>query len=45
MHLSENNNTKEIALDTIRSVFLEYGVKFDNISCASQNEKSEVINL
>ena len=45
MHLSENNNTEEVALDTIKSVFLEYGINFDNISCANQNKKTEVVEL
>lgn len=32
-------------MDTIKSIFLEYGVDFGNISCAKQNEKSEIIEL
>ena len=45
MHLSETNNKPEVALKTVKDTFKEYDVKFDNISCASQNEISEVINL
>lgn len=45
IHLSETNNTPSIALDTVKDVFKEYDVKFDNISCAYQNEISEVIEL
>lgn len=45
MHLSEHNNTEECALETIKDVFLEYGLSFDNIVCARQNEKSEVFSL
>lgn len=45
MHLSEKNNTPEKALETIRETFKEYDIKFKNISCASQREKSEVIEL
>ena len=45
MHLSEHNNTPEAAMDTIHSVFKEYNVDFDDIKCASQKEKSEVITL
>ena len=45
LHLSHENNTEEKAMDTIKSIFLEYGVDFDNISCAKQNEKSEIIEL
>lgn len=44
-HLSKNSNTEEIALETINSTFNEYGIKFNNISCARQKEKSEVIEL
>lgn len=45
MHLSETNNKPELALKTVKDTFKEYDVKFDNISCASQNDISEVINL
>ena len=45
IHLSETNNTPEIALTTVKDVFKEYDVNFKNISCASQNEISEVIEL
>ena len=45
MHLSEHNNTPEAAMDTIHNVFKEYNVDFDDIKCASQKEKSEVITL
>ena len=45
MHLSETNNKPELALKTVKDTFKEYDVKFNNISCASQNEISEVINL
>ena len=44
-HLSKKNNREELALETINSVFLEYGVKFKNIACARQDEKSEIIVL
>ena len=45
MHLSKENNTPEIALNTIYEIFDEYNVEFDNISCAKQREKSEVIEI
>ena len=45
MHLSKENNTPEIALNTINEIFDEYNVNFDNISCAKQREKSEVITI
>ena len=45
MHLSKENNTPELALNTIYEIFDEYNVSFENIDCASQREKSEVIVL
>ena len=45
IHLSETNNTPEMALKTVKDTFKEYEVNFKNISCASQNEISEVINI
>lgn len=44
-HLSQHSNTEEIALETINNTFLEYDVKFNNITCARQKERSEVIEL
>ena len=45
MHLSKHNNTEELALNTIHEIFNEYNIGFDNITCAKQREKSEVIVL
>lgn len=45
LHLSNENNTEEKAMSTIRNIFLEYGVDFENVSCAKQNEKSEIIEI
>lgn len=45
MHLSETNNTEQLALETIRTTFKECGIKFSNIKCARQDEISEVINI
>ena len=45
MHLSKENNTPELALNTIYEIFDEYNVNFDNIICAKQREHSEVISL
>ena len=45
IHLSETNNNPEIALKTVKETFKEYDVSFNKISCASQNEISEVINI
>ena len=40
-HLSHENNTEEIALETLRTTLREYNIKFSNVSIAKQNEKSE----
>ena len=45
IHLSETNNTPEVALDTLYDVFDEYEIGFKNVSCAKQNEISEVIEI
>lgn len=45
MHLSETNNTPDIALKTVKETFKEYDINFKNIICAYQNEISEVINI
>lgn len=45
IHLSETNNTPEMALKTVKDTFKEYDIKFNKISCASQDKISEVINI
>ena len=45
MHLSEQNNTEEKALLTIKETFKDYEIPFNDIKCAKQNELSEVIEL
>ncbi len=40
-HLSHENNTEEIAINTLKSTLKEYNIDFSNISIAKQNEKSE----
>lgn len=45
MHLSEKNNTEEKALETITNTFKEYQIPFKNITCARQDEISEVIEI
>ena len=42
-HLSEENNTEERALATLQETLIEHEVEFDNIICAKQKEKSEVV--
>lgn len=45
MHLSEVNNTSEIALKTVNETLSEYNIEFKDIECAEQNNISEVINI
>jgi len=40
-HLSQENNTEEIALATLKSTLKEYGIEFEDIGVAKQNEKTE----
>lgn len=42
-HLSETNNTKEIALKTVNGILKENEVSFQNIECASQEEITKVL--
>ncbi len=42
-HLSEENNTECMALDTFLNKMQDNGINFKNVSCAKQTEKSEVI--
>lgn len=44
-HLSEENNTYEKAINTLKGVLKEYDIPFDNIDIAEQNEKTELITL
>ena len=43
--MSETNNTESVAMDTINNTFKEYDIDFENIECARQNEKTEVIEI
>ena len=43
MHLSNVNNTKEIALSTIKDTFKEYDISFEDIECANRSEITEVV--
>lgn len=44
-HLSQHNNTEEKALETIKEIFTEYDIHFDDITCARQKEKGELIEV
>ena len=41
-HLSEENNTPEIALETLKDALKEEGIKFNNIECAKQQDRLEI---
>jgi len=40
-HLSHENNTEEIALETLKATLNEYNVEFNNIAIAKQDSKTE----
>ena len=44
-HLSEENNNEELALKAFKEKMKEYDIKFKNVSCAKQNEMSEIIKI
>ena len=44
-HLSEQNNTEDLALSTLRNTLLNKHLKFENISVAKQNEITELYNI
>ena len=44
-HLSEHNNTKEIALETLEHVFKEYDKHCDDVVVATQKERTELIEV
>ena len=41
-HLSEQNNTEKLALETLKKELKTKGISFDNINIAKQNLASEV---
>lgn len=45
MHLSEKNNTEELALNEINNIFNTYNISFRDIKCAKPDEASEVIEV
>lgn len=44
-HLSEENNTPEIALETLNKEFAENNIKFSNIVVAKQEERTDLIEV
>lgn len=45
MHLSEKNNTEELALKEIHDVFESYHIPFSDIHCAKPDQISEVMEV
>ncbi len=45
IHLSETNNLESIALETINNKFLDSGIKFSNIECAKQEERTDLVEI
>ena len=45
IHLSEDNNTSEIALNTLKNTLKKHNIDFDNIIISTQNEKTELVTL
>lgn len=44
-HLSEENNTPELALETLNKEFAENNIKFSNIVVAKQEERTDIIEV
>ena len=44
-HLSEQNNTEELAFNTLKNTLLRKNIDFNNIIVAKQNEMTELFNL
>lgn len=44
-HLSEQNNTEQLALNTLKGVLLKKNISFDNIVIARQNQITEMFNI
>lgn len=44
-HLSEENNTPEIALETLKKELIQNNIKFTNYEAAKQNEKTKAIEV
>ena len=42
-HLSEENNTPDIALDTVINTFINEEIKFNNVICAKQYDRLETL--
>ena len=45
IHLSEDNNKPEIALNTLKDTLVSKNIKFDDIIISSQKERTELVSL
>ncbi len=45
IHLSEDNNTPELAKETLKRVLEKNNIDFDNIIISSQNESTEMVSV
>lgn len=45
MHLSDKNNTEELALREIKTVFNDYNIAFSDVKCAKANELTELVEV
>lgn len=45
LHLSEENNTPDLALETLSKELEDHNIKFNDITISSQNEKTELIEV
>lgn len=45
IHLSEDNNTPELALDTLKETLEKNNINFNNIIISSQEERTELIKI
>ena len=44
-HLSEQNNTEDLAMDMLTNTFLKRNIEFNNIEIARQNEMTELFEV
>ena len=44
-HLSEENNTEDLALDTLNKRLRKENIDFENIIIAKQNKETELIKI
>lgn len=44
-HLSHENNTESIAVNTLKETLKDYNIEFNNIFVAKQNEKTELFEI